>query len=146
MLELVPISHIDVECFDNTEYGNLSYNDRIKLVNDSNKESCSGKYFKFYLVKLGNEIIGFINVYAHSKNVVSIAPEIKAEYRRKGYGFIAYENALKLAKDLKFKVAISDVKIENVASLKLQEKLGFEHIKTYTNDKGNRVKFYLKSL
>ena len=79
MLKLVPISIKDIESFDNTEYANLSYNDRIKLINDSEKENCKGKYFKFYLVELENKIIGFINVYAHSKNVISIAPEIKAD-------------------------------------------------------------------
>lgn len=146
MLKLIPVSINDIESFDNSEYGNLTYEDRIKLIKSSQEDSFNGKYFKFYVVKLENKIIGFINVCAHTENVVSIAPEIKEDFRRKGFGYFAYESALKLIKDKGFKIAISDVKIENVASYKLQEKLGFEHIKTYTNDKGNRVKFYVKSL
>jgi L-amino acid N-acyltransferase YncA len=78
--------------------------------------------------------------------VVSIAPEIRNEFRRKGYAFLASDKAFDIVKGLGYKVAIADVKVDNVASCKLQEKLGFEHVRNYCNKKGNEMRLYLKSL
>ena len=145
-ISLKPIQIEDINMFDQTEYGNLTKEKRIKLVTDSIKGESCGKYFKFYLIFVDNVNVGFINVCGHSKSVVSVAPEIKQSYRKKGYAFSSMKKALDLVKEQGYKIAVAGIKIDNVASQKLQEKLGFEYVQNVFSKNGNQLKYYVKQL
>lgn len=128
-LELVPICMQEIDCFDGTEYGNLSAEKRAELIKNSISGSCNGRYFKFYLFKALGEVVGFFNVYAQSDKDISIAPEIKAQYRRKGFGKKGLILALKKAKELGYERAIATIVEDNTASINLHKKLNFEFVK-----------------
>lgn len=142
-LELVPISLQDVDCFDGTEYENLTIEKRTELIENSKNGCYNSQFFKFFLLKLDDEVVGFMNVCARSKSVISIAPEIKKCYRRKGYGKKGVLLALTKAEELGYKIAMATVVEENIASIKLHEKLGFERVYNYEK-KGKNLILFLK--
>ncbi len=139
--ELEPIRIEDIDCFDGTEYENLSIEKRTELIENSIKGNHKGRYFKFYLFKLDGETIGLFNVCAQSKNVISIAPEIKKQFRRNGYGTKGLSLALEKAKELGYKNAIATIREDNEASIKLHEKLGFEQVFKYDNKEKTLILF-----
>lgn len=145
-MQLKPISKNDINVFDQTEYGNLTLENRERLINDSINELCKGKYFKFYLIMVDDICVGFINVCGHSESVVSIAPEIKKDYRKKGYAYLAMQKAIDFAIEKGYKIAVAGIKIDNIASQKLQEKLGFEYVQNIFSKNGNQLKYYVKLL
>ena len=145
-MQLKPISKNDINVFDQTEYEKLSIDDRERLIDDSINELCKGKYFKFYLILVDDICVGFINVCGHSESVVSIAPEIKKDYRKKGYAYLAMQKALVLVREKGYKIAVAGIKIDNIASQKLQEKLGFEYVQNIFSKNGNQLKYYIKLL
>lgn len=140
-LELVPISLQDINCFDGTEYEHLTIEKRIELIKNSENGCYNGQFFKFFLLKGDDELIGFMNVCARSKSVISIAPEIKKRYRRKGYGEKGVLLALIKAEKLGYKIAMATVIEENIASIKLHEKIGFERVYNYEKKGKNLILF-----
>jgi len=145
-MQLKPISKNDINVFDQTEYGNLTLENRERLINDSINGLCKGKYFKFYLILVDEICVGFINVCGHSESVVSIAPEIKKDYRKKGYAHLAMQKVLDLVREKGYKIAVAGIKTDNIASQKLQEKLGFEYVQNIFSKNGNELKYYIKPL
>ena len=143
---LKPISKNDINVFDQTEYENLTLENRKRLIEDSINELCKSKYFKFYLILVDDICVGFINVCGHSESVVSIAPEIKKDYRKKGYAYVAMQKAIDLAREKGYKIAVAGSRIDNIASQKLQEKLGFEYVQNIFSKNGNELKYYVKLL
>ena len=56
-IELVSISVSDLEILDFTQYKTLSIEQKKALVNDSERGYHEGNFFRFYLVKNGEEIV-----------------------------------------------------------------------------------------
>ena len=80
-------------------------------------------------LKALGEVVGFFNVDAQSDKDISIAPEIKAQYRRKGFGEKGLILALKKAKELGYERALATIVENNAASINLHKKLNFEFVK-----------------
>ncbi len=106
-----------------------------------------GRFFEMYAVVDGDAIVGYISLYEHSANVVSIGPEIFPEYKRREYGFSAMEKAINTAAEMGYKIVSQQVRVNNTASRRLHEKSGFETDGyVYKNRHGNEVLIYLKLL
>ena len=90
--------------------------------------------------------MGFLNFYEQSKSVISIAPYIKENFRQKGFAYSSIIEAHKIAKSKRFKIALQTVRENNVASIKLHEKLGFELVKKCVSNNNNPIRLYLKIL
>ena len=54
-------------------------------------------------------MVGFFNVYAHSKSVISIAPNIIEDFRRKGFGAFGLEKVIEKVRILGYKIAIATI-------------------------------------
>ena len=93
-----------------------------------------------------NTVVGMVSLYQHTQNIISCGPEVFAEYRRLGYGTQAVLQALKIAKDMGYKIAVAQVRKDNFESIRLHEKLGFEMDHEYVNKRGNEVCFFIKAL
>lgn len=145
-IKLEPIKICDVECLDESEYKNLSREKRLDLINSSIIEEHNGKFFKFFLLKVDGNIAGFFNVYAHSNKDISIAPEIKYEYRNKGYATKSLNLLYKIFRKMGYKTIRADIRAGNISSLKLHKKLGFVFIKKYVNENGREMILYKKSI
>ena len=145
-LVLVPISIDDIKILNFTEYNNLSKESRQMLVQDSEKGLCKGEFFRFYLIKNGKETVGVINMCGHGADTISVAPEIFEKFRNKGFAIKSLNIAYKIAKEKGFKKVIAGIREENVASLKLHEKLGFSFVEDFTSKNKKRMKLYSKNL
>lgn len=107
----------------------------------------AGKYFEMFAVIKDGEIVGMISLYQRSGSVVSCGPEIFEAFRKQGIGAEAMLLAMDAARDLGYKVVSQQVGRNNVASIGLHNKLGFETDEyIYRNNKGNEVLIYVKPL
>ena len=143
----VEIKTEDIEQLDNSQYKKLSTEKRVELVKNSQNEEFIGNYFKFYPIKNEfYEVVGYLNVYGHKDNSVSVAPEIIEKYKNKG---IAYTVLSKIYYELKEKGVskiIADIDCQNIPSVKLHEKLGFQLVRSYVNKNGREMNYYEKNL
>ena len=146
MLYLKPITYENIEDFDDTDYGVMSFEERQGLIDESMKKIHNGAYFEFLVVYQDNTVIGFMNLFAHSPHIISCGPEIKKCYQKKGYGFLAETMALEYAKKKGYTIAVGGVDDNNAASIALHEKLGFEMDRKYLNKKGRTIRIYIKAL
>ena len=87
-----------------------------------------------------------MNLFAHSHHIISCGPEIKEGFKKKGFGFLAETMALEYAKKKGYTIAVGGVDDNNVASIALHEKLGFEMDRKYLNRKGRTIRIYIKAL
>ncbi len=144
MLKLKPISFDNINDFVDTVYQNTSLNRRQELIQSSIDKNYNGAYFEFFVVYDDNTVIGFMNLCAHSKHIISICPAIKTKYQRKGYGFLAEKMALAYAKNKGYTISSAGITEDNTASIALHEKLGFELDHVYVNKNGKTMRCYLK--
>ena len=145
-IRLAPISAKDIKTLDETEYKNLSEEERKALVAASEKGEHSGEFFRFYLIKAGEKTVGVINMCGHGSESISVAPEIFERYRQKGYAAKSLRLAYALAKEQGFKGAVAGIREENVASISLHEKLGFIFSGTTVSKNGHILRKYFKPL
>ena len=145
-LIIVPISREDIDCFDGTEYQNLTAEKRIELIENSLAGVCGGKYFKFFLIKVDKTTVGVLNFCAQSQRAFSVAPDIKPEYRKKGYAFKALDLVYKKAKQQGFDTVIAGIRQDNEASIKLHEKLGFLRARSFKSKNGRDMFEFIKRL
>ena len=101
-LDLKPITNLDIDWLDKTEYKNLSLEQRKSLVLDSEQSNHNGNFFRFFLVQYGQENVGVISMCGHGEKVISVAPEIIMEHRGKGFALKSLQMAYKIAKNLGF--------------------------------------------
>lgn len=126
MITLRPINKNDINLLDLVSFATMSYEDRLKMIEESLESLHDGNYFELLLAFDGDSFIGYMNLYAHSEHIISCGPEIATEHRRKGYAYEAEKLALAYAKEKGFTVAVAYIREDNTASIKLHEKLGFE--------------------
>ncbi len=143
---LKPITYDNINDFDGTDYGAMSLEERHNLIDESMNKSHDGSYFEFLVVYNDNTVIGFMNLFAHSTHIISCGPEIKKCFQKKGLGFLAETMALEYAKKKGYTIAVGGVDDNNVASIALHEKLGFEMDRKYLNRQGRTIRIYIKAL
>ena len=128
-------------------YPYLSMEEIRLMVQAWNSGSYQGKRFEMFAVLNGKEIVGTISLYEHSKSVASIGAEILELHKRKGYAYEANLLLLEYAKQIGYKVIQNQVRTDNAASIRLNEKLGFESDKyVYKNKRDQAVYLFLKAL
>ena len=146
MIKLKPIEKTDIEKLNNTSYADMDFDKKIQMILESNEENHQGNFFKFFLVQNNEDTVGVINVYSCSKSVIRVAPEIKVEFRGKGYAKEALLLSYDYAKGLGYKLVYAGIKEDNIASIRLHENLGFEYVQDFFSINGNELKLYIKIL
>lgn len=146
MLYLKPINYDNIKDFDGTDYSAMTFEERKTLIEESKNQIHNGAYFEFLVVYNDNTVIGFMNLFAHSTHIISCGPEIKADFKKKGFGFLAETMALEYAKEKGYTIAVGGVDDNNTASIALHEKLGFEMDRKYINRQGRTIRIYIKAL
>ncbi|MBR3556519.1 MAG: GNAT family N-acetyltransferase [Oscillospiraceae bacterium] len=147
MVSIRHFSDNDIDVLRTNLYPYLSLEEIRLMVQDWNSGSYLGKRFEMFAVLNGNEIVGTISLYEHSKSVASIGVEILEPHRRKGNAHEANLLLLEHAKQIGYKVIQNQVRTNNAASIRLNEKLGFESDEyVYKNKRDQTVYLFLKSL
>lgn len=91
-----------------------------------------GKY-PLIVATYNEEVIGYSSLSPFREkeayiNTAELSIYISARYRRMGVGALLMESILSRAKNLGFHTIISCISVENEASIKLHEKLGFQFV------------------
>lgn len=146
MIYLKPITSDNINDFVGTSYDAMSFEQKQNMIDESIKKIHNGSYFEFLVVYSEDVVVGFMNLFAHSKHIISCGPTIKDEYQNKGFGFLAETLALEYAKGKCYTIAVGGVDDNNIASIALHEKLGFEMDRKYQNKKGRTIRVYIKAL
>ena len=147
MVFLRNFTNDDAEVFQQKQKMNISLDEIKAMFAKWGEKEYEGKYFEMFAIVKDGEIVGSISLYQHSNSVVSCGPEVFEAYRRQGIGREAMLLVMERAKNMGFKLISQQIRRNNIASIALHEKLGFEtdeHI--YINKKGNEVLIYVKPL
>lgn len=147
MVSLRNFTYTDIPILQKNGYGNYSNADLKALIDTWNSKVHNNSYFEMFAVVSGSEIVGYASLYQRSKFIVSCGLEIYPEYQRKGYASDAYSLLLNIAREKEYKIAVAQVLTDNVASIALNKKLGFEAENyIYINEKGDKVYYFIKPL
>ena len=112
-----------------------------------NVKEFQNRYFEMFAIIDDNKIVGNISLYHHSDSTISLGPEVFECYRNQGFASEAMAMAMTIAKNKGYKIAVQQIRRDNVASIALHQRIGFETDGyVYKNKKGNEVLIYLKSL
>lgn len=147
---MVSIRHFnenDIGAIQANQYPDMSSVDIRKMINEWSTCSFQGKYFEMFAILVGEQVVGTSSLYEHSKNVASIGIETFEEYQRSGYAFEAMLIMMNYAKERGYKVIQDQIHTDNIASIRLHEKVEFEtdgYI--YKNRKNQGIFLYLKVL
>ena len=129
----------DVDTLQTNLYPDMSAEEIRDMVREWNSGSYQGKRFEMF--------VGTVSLYALSKSVASIGAEVFEPYRRSGYAYEANLLLLDHAKELGYRVILNQVRTDNAASIRLNEKLGFETDRyVYRNKKEHPVFLFIKAL
>ena len=122
--------------------------DEVKiLITKWQEKEFANKYFEMFAIVNDTEMVGMISLYQHSPNVISCGPEIFECYRKRGFAGNAMMLAMKAAKSKGYKLVLQQIRVDNIASIALHKKLGFETDGyVYKNKKGNDVQIFIKLL
>ena len=111
-----------------------------------NKREFNGKYSETFAICKEDTVVGCIFLYQHNEYIISAGPEIFEEYRCKGYAYEAMRQAYDYAKKSGYKIATAQIRKNNIASIRLHEKLGFILDCEMLNKRGNEIFIYIKLL
>ena len=114
------------------------------MIREWNAGSFDGRYFEMFAVLRDGEIVGSVSLAEHTKSVASIGAEIYPAFRRRGFAYEANLLLFDRAKQLGYKVIQNQVRTDNAASIRLNEKSGFESDwYVYKNRKDHPVYLFL---
>ncbi len=137
----------DAELLQANQLYNKSKEDILSLIHEWKTKSYNGKYFEIFAVVNNTTVVGSISLYEHSPSVASIGVEIFADQRCHGYAADAMRLLLTYAKEKGYRIIQQQVRTDNLPSIKLHEKLGFETDGyVYVNRKGHEIILFLKAL
>ena len=146
MLMLKNIADKDIPQLKKYYFKNKSNFEIAEIIKEFQNKEYKGKYFEMFGIYSNDLLVGLVSLYQHNSFSVSAGPEIFEPYRKMGYGYVAMVKAYEIAKSKGFKLASAQIKKDNIASIKLHEKLGFELESELINKKGNEVYVYQKLL
>ena len=146
MVNLRNFNEKDVPILIKYQYPNETMESVLHKIELWNTKDSDGKYFEMFAMTDNEKIVGMVSLYQHNKYIISIGPEVFENYKGQGYGTQAVNAAIEIAKDNGYKIAVAQIRKDNLASIRLHEKLGFEMDHQYINKRGNEVLFYIKSI
>lgn len=147
MITLRHFTENDAELLQANQLYNKSKEDILSLINEWKTNSYNGKYFEMFAIVNDTTVVGSISLYEHTTSVASIGVEIFADQRRHGYAANAVRLLLTYAREKGYKIIQQQVRTDNLSSIRLHEKLGFETDGyVYVNQNGHDIILYLKAL
>ena len=138
MFELRPFSREDAPLLKELIYPDLTTPEIEQLLSNRNTKEYRGRYFEMFGAIHDNRIVGTISLFELSPHSLSCGPEILPQYRKQGFGRQAMLIAMEIAKGKGYQMSISQIAVNNKASIALHQSLGFESSGyVYKNQKGS---------
>ena len=135
-MHLCELNPENAVCLQETSYGIMPEEALQGMIAESCAGMHEGRFFRVYVLKEGKEYPGVISLYENEDGSISLGPEIKAGFQRKGYATKAMEIAMITAWKMGYTHAASEVRMDNAPSVALNRKLGFREVKNYKNRRG----------
>ena len=145
MIALSSMTPSDAALLRDLPYDDMPTERKQQMLEASAAKTYNGNRFELLAVMDGTCCVGVIN-FCGSGQTASCAPDIKPQFRRKGYGASAVSLALEYAKKLGYKKAAAQVRQDNTASIALHRKLGFSVASEFINRKGSPVIAFEKAI
>ena len=147
MVTLRNFNHADAAVLQQSQNFDMSAKEIQDMIGNWNKFEFQGKYFEMFAIMNGGKIVGTISLYQLSDSVISIGPEIFSAFQNQGFGKEAMLIALDLAKSKGYRIVAQQVRADNIPSIALHKRLGFETDRYgYINRKGKEVFLFFKAL
>lgn len=147
MIELRSFFRKDAPILKELLYPELTIPEIEQLISSWTAKEYHGRYFEMFGVIHDNRIIGTVSLFERSPHSLSCGPEILTQYRKQGFGRQAMLNAMEIAKSKGYQIAVSQISVDNAASIALHQSLGFESSGyVFKNQKGSDVFIYFKPL
>lgn len=124
----------------------MDMNEITDMIALWNKNLYNGRYCEVFAAEYEGALSGWFSMAELPNGGISIGPTVFEPYRQKGIAFSVMRNLLLTAKRNGYSLAEAQIRINNAASIKLHEKLGYIQIKKITNRNGNEVYIYMKKL
>lgn len=146
MITLRPITMADMDLLDALSLAAMTDAEKRKMIAESEARRSRGKYWEMLLAFDGEHPVGYVSLFAHAPHIISCGPEIIPACRRQGFAYAAESMALDYAAAQGYTVAVAYVREDNLPSIRLHEKLGFELDSPYTGRNGKPMRLYIKAL
>lgn len=128
----------------------LTYEERLKLFKKECDEFGKDNNFEFAVIeKINNKYVGYCGYrYCDELKGNELLFGYSKDVWQRGYGFEAAKEVLNFGfKELSFDVVIATVELNNIASIKLLKKLGFEYDgEVEMHDKNIVQKYYINKM
>ncbi len=98
-------------------------------------QDCLAAHYECWVLVVKQEIIGFIILACAMQQADILNVAIKAKYHRQGYGQLLLQHVIELAQQQQVKQLFLEVRVSNLAAIRLYEKLHFIQV-------GNRARYY----
>ncbi len=144
MITLRNFTEADALELQRNKYRHKTISEVQDMIREMNRKCYNDKYFEMFAVVHQGSIVGMISLYEHSKWVVSCGPEMFESECRKGYGYEALLRTLLIAREKGYKIAVAQIRTDNLTSIALHKKARFEMEHEYVNSKGNAVYFMMR--
>lgn len=128
------------------QFHQMDMNEIKDMIALWNKNLYNGRYCEVFAAEYDGALSGWFSMAELPNGRISIGPTVFEPYRQKGIAFSVMRNLLLTAKRNGYSLAEAQIRINNAASIKLHEKLGYIQIKKITNRNGNEVYIYMKKL
>ncbi len=128
------------------QFHQMDMNEITDMIALWNKNLYNGRYCEVFAAEYEGALSGWFSMAELPNGRISIGPTVFEPYRQKGIAFSVMRNLLLTAKRNGYSLAEAQIRINNAASIKLHEKLGYIQIKKITNRNGNEVYIYMKKL
>lgn len=128
------------------QFHQMDMNEITDMIALWNKNLYNGRYCEVFAAEYDGALSGWFSMAELPNGRISIGPTVFEPYRQKGIAFSVIRNLLFTAKRNGYSAAEAQIRINNAASIKLHEKLGYIQIKKITNRNGNEVYIYMKKL
>ena len=125
---------------------NLSETEIKAIISQWSTHQYDGRYFEMLAIEVDGDVVGYVSLFEQEDGIVSEGVEIYLPYRRLGYAYSAVTILLQRAHSDGLKTVTAQIRQDNVASLKLHKKLGFETTGSFTNKRGHLVYALSKDL
>ena len=145
MITLYPMGADDAALLEDSPYSAMTLETMQQMLSASAAKTHNGNYFQLLAVMDGSVCVGFINFCGQGEEI-SCAPDIKPQFRKRGFGTAAVSLALEYAKTLGYTKAAAQVRQDNTASIALHRKLGFSLVSEFVNRKGQPVYAFEKAI
>ncbi len=144
MISLRPFTENDAFTIQRKQYPDMSLADIQAMIAEWKTRTWRNRYFEILAITEDDRIVGSVSLYEHSGSVASLGVEVYPDERRKGYASEGMKLMMDHAGKLGYRILQDQVQTENLPSIALHNRLGFETDGyVYRNAKGKDVLLYL---